>query len=70
MQTDVEVYRRMSPNQPSLEDSEIDWEETVYLNLILQHVSNLVPRETVYNIHFLINDHCCCQGLSYCLLKL
>jgi len=38
-QPDVEVYRRSSPSQPSLDDSEIDWEETVYLNLILQHVS-------------------------------
>ena len=39
-QTDVEVYRRSSPSQPSLDDCEIDWEETVYLNLILQHVSD------------------------------
>jgi hypothetical protein len=35
--TDVEVFRRSSPSQPSLDDNEIDWEETVYLNLILQH---------------------------------
>jgi len=38
LQPDVEVYRRSSPSQPSLDDCEIDWEETVYLNLILQHV--------------------------------
>ena len=38
----MEVYRRSSPSQPSLDDSEIDWEETVYLNLILQHVS-IIP---------------------------
>ena len=35
----MEVYRRSSPSQPSLDDCEVDWEETVYLNLILQHVS-------------------------------
>lgn len=40
LQPDVEVYRRSSPSQPSLDDCEIDWEETVYLNLILQHVSS------------------------------
>jgi len=40
-QPDVEVYRRSSQNQPSLGDCEIDWEETVYLNLILQHVSTI-----------------------------
>jgi len=41
-QPDVEVYRRSSPSQPSLDDGEIDWEETVYLNLILQHVSTAI----------------------------
>ena len=40
-QPDVEVFRRSSPSQPSLDDCEVDWEETVYLNLILQHVSNI-----------------------------
>lgn len=29
------VYRRQSPNQPSLDDGGINWEETVCLNLIL-----------------------------------
>lgn len=36
IKTEVEVYRRVSPNLPSLGDPSIDWEETVYLNLILQ----------------------------------
>lgn len=40
LQTEVEVYRRVSPNLPSLGDPSIDWEETVYLNLILQQVSS------------------------------
>ncbi|XP_072034034.1 LOW QUALITY PROTEIN: uncharacterized protein KIAA0930 homolog [Amphiura filiformis] len=32
----LEVYRKDSKNLPSLGDPGIDWEETVYLNLILQ----------------------------------
>ncbi|XP_074660106.1 uncharacterized protein KIAA0930 homolog [Tubulanus polymorphus] len=35
-QTEIEVYRRKSKNLPNLEDTQIDWEETVYLNIILQ----------------------------------
>lgn len=38
-QTEIEVYRKSSSSQPSVTDRQIDWEETVYLNLILQHVS-------------------------------
>lgn len=33
------MHRRFSSNLPDLDDNTIDWEETVYLNLILQHVS-------------------------------
>jgi len=36
-QVSVEVYRKLSQNKPSADDTEIDWEETTYLNLILQH---------------------------------
>ncbi|XP_064634809.1 uncharacterized protein KIAA0930 homolog isoform X2 [Lineus longissimus] len=36
VKTDIEVYRRESKNLPSFEEKYIDWEETVYLNLILQ----------------------------------
>lgn len=36
---EVEVYRRDSKKLPGLGDPDIDWEESVYLNLILQKVS-------------------------------
>ena len=44
-QTELEVFRKSSKNLPSLDDPEscIDWEETVYLNLILQQVSITHP---------------------------
>ncbi|XP_033645590.1 uncharacterized protein KIAA0930 homolog isoform X1 [Asterias rubens] len=35
-QTRMEVYRKDSKNLPSLGEPNIDWEESVYLNLILQ----------------------------------
>ncbi|CAN0426613.1 unnamed protein product, partial [Lampetra fluviatilis] len=38
----VEVYRRDSRRLPGLGDPDIDWEETVYLNLILQRFEYLV----------------------------
>ena len=31
-----EVFRRSSPSQPAIGDTKINWEETVYLNLLLQ----------------------------------
>ncbi|XP_074859601.1 uncharacterized protein KIAA0930 homolog isoform X2 [Carettochelys insculpta] len=37
-QVEVEVYRRDSKKLPGLGDPDIDWEESVYLNLILQKV--------------------------------
>ncbi len=39
LQARLEVYRKKAKNLPSLGDPMIDWEETVYLNLILQQVS-------------------------------
>ena len=38
LQPRLEVYRKDSKNLPCLGDHDIDWEETVYLNLILQQV--------------------------------
>lgn len=38
-QVEVEVYRRDSKKLPGLGDPDIDWEESVYLNLILQKVN-------------------------------
>lgn len=38
IQVEVEVYRRDSKKLPGLGDPDIDWEESVYLNLILQKV--------------------------------
>ncbi|KAK6190095.1 hypothetical protein SNE40_002030 [Patella caerulea] len=35
LQPVIEVYRWVSKNKPSLDDGNIDWEETVYLNIIL-----------------------------------
>lgn len=37
-QVEVEVYRRDSKKLPGLGDPDIDWEESVCLNLILQKV--------------------------------
>lgn len=34
----MEVYRRQSKKQPCPGDRSVDWQETVYLNLILQQV--------------------------------
>ena len=34
----VEVYRRDSKRLPALDEPTIDWEETVYLNVILHQV--------------------------------
>lgn len=42
-QVEVEVYRRDSKKLPGLGDPDIDWEESVYLNLILQKVRQLLP---------------------------
>lgn len=39
-QVEVEVYRRDSKKLPGLGDPDIDWEESVYLNLILQKVQS------------------------------
>lgn len=41
VQVEVEVYRRDSKKLPGLGDPDIDWEESVYLNLILQKVRRL-----------------------------
>lgn len=41
-QVEVEVYRRDSKKLPGLGDPDIDWEESVYLNLILQKVNTRV----------------------------
>ncbi|XP_050410746.1 uncharacterized protein KIAA0930 homolog [Patella vulgata] len=35
LQPEIEVYRWVSKNKPGLDDGNIDWEETVYLNIIL-----------------------------------
>ncbi|ESO97627.1 hypothetical protein LOTGIDRAFT_181607, partial [Lottia gigantea] len=35
LQPEIEVYRWVSKNKPSINDGNIDWEETVYLNIIL-----------------------------------
>ncbi|KAG7455929.1 hypothetical protein MATL_G00246350 [Megalops atlanticus] len=39
---EVEVYRRDSKNLPGLGDPDIDWEESVYLNLILHKLDYVV----------------------------
>ena len=43
-QVEVEVYRRDSKKLPGLGDPDIDWEESVYLNLILQKVSETLRK--------------------------
>ncbi|XP_035466681.1 uncharacterized protein KIAA0930 homolog [Scophthalmus maximus] len=39
---EVEVYRRDSKKLPGLGDPDIDWEESVYLNLVLQKLDYIV----------------------------
>lgn len=46
LQVEVEVYRRDSRKLPGLGDPDIDWEESVYLNLILQKVSGGLQRSS------------------------
>jgi len=41
-EVEVEVYRRDSKKLPGLGDPDIDWEESVCLNLILQKVQGVV----------------------------
>uniref|UniRef100_A0A3Q2XKK3 Kiaa0930 n=2 Tax=Hippocampus comes TaxID=109280 RepID=A0A3Q2XKK3_HIPCM len=41
-QVEVEVYRRDSKKLPGLGDPDIDWEESVYLNLVLQKLDYVV----------------------------
>ena len=43
----IEVFRRDSKNLPCLTDLNYDWEETVYLNLIL-HKVNIHLNKTQY----------------------
>ncbi|CAN2387196.1 Uncharacterized conserved protein (DUF2045), partial [Pristimantis euphronides] len=55
-QVDVEVYRKDSKKLPGLGDPDIDWEESVYLNLILQKLDYMVTcavctRSEVGDIH-------------------
>lgn len=47
-QSEVDVYRRSSKNLPNIEATNIDWEETVYLNLIMQHVRLLFYLDNAY----------------------
>ncbi|XP_055506160.1 uncharacterized protein KIAA0930 homolog isoform X1 [Leucoraja erinacea] len=42
MEVEVEVYRRDSKKLPGLGDPDIDWEESVYLNLVLQKLEYMV----------------------------
>uniref|UniRef100_H3CCF8 Kiaa0930 n=1 Tax=Tetraodon nigroviridis TaxID=99883 RepID=H3CCF8_TETNG len=42
LQVELEVYRRDSRKLPGLGDPDIDWEESVYLNLILQKLDYVV----------------------------
>lgn len=53
-QVEVEVYRRDSKKLPGLGDPDIDWEESVYLNLILQKVqSSKVLKKNLLNCFLL-----------------
>lgn len=44
LQPEIEVYRRDSKSLPALEDKTIDWEETVYMNII----SHQVKKRSLY----------------------
>lgn len=56
-QVDVEVYRKDSKKLPGLGDPDIDWEESVYLNLILQKVSNCALYLDLSNLHENFRSH-------------
>ena len=57
LQNKIEVYRRDSKRLPCLTDFNYDWEETVYLNLILHEVSFfhfiVIRRINIYLFKFL-----------------
>lgn len=44
----MEVYRRDSKKLPGLGDPDIDWEESVYLNLVLQKVTHAHARTRIH----------------------
>lgn len=50
-QVEVEVYRRDSRKLPGLGDPDIDWEESVYLNLILQKVTKVMTHQCCRSRH-------------------
>lgn len=53
-QVEVEVYRRDSKKLPGLGDPDIDWEESVYLNLILQKVNPISLRHWCFHTAVLV----------------
>lgn len=58
LQVEVEVYRRDSRKLPGLGDPDIDWEESVYLNLILQKVLPLRCYDAAVTLLL-----CCCYAV-------
>lgn len=65
-QTELEVFRKSSKNLPSLDDSDsnIDWEETVYLNLILQQVLSCWTIRLLFTVKVIIHI-CCTENIKY-----
>lgn len=53
-QVEVEVYRRDSKKLPGLGDPDIDWEESVYLNLILQKVKSSKVLKIIFKLFFVV----------------
>ncbi|KAF8563345.1 hypothetical protein P879_11906 [Paragonimus westermani] len=70
------VMRKTSSKVPKADDISIDWEETVYLNLLMQYVSRLLSRSYLYTTlrdwrDFDCLSICVSNGTCYlCLLAL
>ena len=62
------MYRKHSKKQPSFDDATINWEETVYLNIIMHQVSYLQHWYMLYlfciKVHVYV--HCIIMPFSMC----
>ncbi|CAG5926511.1 unnamed protein product [Menidia menidia] len=63
-QVEVEVYRRDSKKLPGLGDPDIDWEESVYLNLILQKADSggLTQVPSVFQLDYVVTCAVCTRS--------
>lgn len=73
-QAEIEVYRKHSKKQPTFDDTSINWEETVYLNIILHQVLVNSLKSCKYwdsvNLHLFnsIEEKTCCFLAFVCYI--